>query len=454
MPLRLAVIAAVLATSASVRAATFNVTDTAGLASALTTAQNNGEDDTINIAAGTYDASAATFTYLADNTGGSEEKFSLEIVGESRVTTILDGGDLKRVMSIRTSNLSGGDAGVAISVKNLTIQNGKSTGVNSNGGGLLVDSAEVDLVVDNCIFKENFTDSFGAGADLLAELGNVTLTNSLVIGNEAADDAGGLELFGNRNVVAINNVFSGNQAGGVAGGALIQYNFSDGPGERIVITNNTIVGNTAADDGGGLFAGIAEGDPERADIINNIIFGNSSSALGDDIFLDDQAVGLLGATILISNNDVGEIVSECDENPACTPNLTQQNNLSIAPDLVDPSNGNFHLAAGSPLIDQGSADAPLLPDKDFDGDPRVQGGAPDIGADETVICGDGVTAGEEQCDDGNTSDGDCCDSDCQFEPADSTCDDGDANTENDQCNGAGVCEGVPAGNGGGCSLIR
>jgi cysteine-rich repeat protein len=33
-----------------------------------------------------------------------------------------------------------------------------------------------------------------------------------------------------------------------------------------------------------------------------------------------------------------------------------------------------------------------------------------------VICGDGITAGSEGCDDGNTDDGDCCDSTCQAEP--------------------------------------
>jgi hypothetical protein len=47
------------------------------------------------------------------------------------------------------------------------------------------------------------------------------------------------------------------------------------------------------------------------------------------------------------------------------------------PLFVDPANGDFHLRAGSPLINQG---ANLGLKMDFDGNPVPQGGVPDIGA--------------------------------------------------------------------------
>jgi cysteine-rich repeat protein len=54
-------------------------------------------------------------------------------------------------------------------------------------------------------------------------------------------------------------------------------------------------------------------------------------------------------------------------------------------------------------------------------------------------CGDGVVDIGEQCDDGNTADGDCCSSDCTFEPAAQSCDaDADLCTI-DECDGAGAC---------------
>jgi hypothetical protein len=54
--------------------------------------------------------------------------------------------------------------------------------------------------------------------------------------------------------------------------------------------------------------------------------------------------------------------------------------ISANPLLVDPANGNFHLAPGSPCIDAG--DPVNYPATDFEGDPRPHGPAPDIGADE------------------------------------------------------------------------
>jgi cysteine-rich repeat protein len=58
-----------------------------------------------------------------------------------------------------------------------------------------------------------------------------------------------------------------------------------------------------------------------------------------------------------------------------------------------------------------------------------------------VECGNGVVEHGEQCDDGNTANGDCCSSTCQFEPAGSTCSDGNACTTSDTCNSAGQCLG-------------
>ena len=54
-------------------------------------------------------------------------------------------------------------------------------------------------------------------------------------------------------------------------------------------------------------------------------------------------------------------------------------------------------------------------------------------------CGDGVVEGAEQCDDGNTDDGDCCSASCTLESAGSACaSDGNVCTD-DVCDGAGAC---------------
>ncbi len=55
------------------------------------------------------------------------------------------------------------------------------------------------------------------------------------------------------------------------------------------------------------------------------------------------------------------------------------------------------------------------------------------------LCGDGFVGGSDQCDDGNTTDGDCCSSTCQFELNGNSCDDGNPETSPDTCDGIGEC---------------
>lgn len=66
-----------------------------------------------------------------------------------------------------------------------------------------------------------------------------------------------------------------------------------------------------------------------------------------------------------------------------------------------------------------------------------------IQAFQPIICGDGSIGLGEDCDDGNTANGDCCDSECNFEAGGSPCGgDGNACTD-DLCDGAGACLSTP-----------
>jgi cysteine-rich repeat protein len=60
----------------------------------------------------------------------------------------------------------------------------------------------------------------------------------------------------------------------------------------------------------------------------------------------------------------------------------------------------------------------------------------------TPICGDGLTVGSEQCDDGalNGTANSCCTATCTFKAAGTSCNDGDACTQTDTCQ-AGTCTG-------------
>ncbi len=57
----------------------------------------------------------------------------------------------------------------------------------------------------------------------------------------------------------------------------------------------------------------------------------------------------------------------------------------------------------------------------------------------SMPCGNGILDPMEQCDDGNTVDGDCCSSTCQFEASGASCPSDGNPCTNDVCNGAGAC---------------
>jgi cysteine-rich repeat protein len=60
------------------------------------------------------------------------------------------------------------------------------------------------------------------------------------------------------------------------------------------------------------------------------------------------------------------------------------------------------------------------------------------------VCGDGILEDNEECDDGNTLNGDCCSSTCLIDLDGSVCDDANECTTGDTCT-AGVCSGTPPG---------
>lgn len=59
-----------------------------------------------------------------------------------------------------------------------------------------------------------------------------------------------------------------------------------------------------------------------------------------------------------------------------------------------------------------------------------------------TACGNRVVSAGEECDDGNLTGGDCCSPTCAFEPAAASCDDANLCTGDDRCDGAGSCAGA------------
>lgn len=314
-------------------------------------------------------------------------------------------------------------------LSNNTFENNSS--ISSDGGGAFIDSQDVSLTQNNSfnsnsaqnsgggvfitgalnanlsgnLFENNMANQNGGGSYIKAS-SQITMTNNTYNGNGAGLDGGGSYADGDGNVNLNANLFMNNVSNRNGGGASVDSNngiltnnifikngsinsggaaYLAGPISNT--TNNTMTLNSTAGIGGGLAVDLPN-ETDTANIYNNIIFNNTSQTSGhDDIFVDDDSDRLfsqLGSFVNLFNNDFTEFFSSCENLAGCNPRVVRVNNIDADPLFVNADAGDVHLTENSPAIDAGDPDAPDIPPADFDGKPRIEGPAPDMGALEFV----------------------------------------------------------------------
>lgn len=212
-------------------------------------------------------------------------------------------------------------------------------------GGLYAKSGETrsagsGIIVANNTVSKNAAEQAVGGVKVIsggAASGKVILTNNMIVNNVSNDQIGGVHALASDTIGTSNDV---------------------------IFTNNTISGNRATNRAGGLFS---SGYNNEVKIYNNIIWGNEA-AEGGDIHLLSGYANYTGW-----NNNYSGMAGAW---------TSQGNNMHQDPRFAGTE--DFHLTASSPCIDSGTNQAPALPGADIDGDPRVHGDAPDMGADEFV----------------------------------------------------------------------
>jgi hypothetical protein len=322
--------------------AVFSVSTVPELESALASAAGNGEDDTIDIAAGTYNLTTS-LSY------DSHEDKNISLRG-SAGAVIIDAGGYDRALFMRTYS-----SNADVTLNGIVFTNGYVP-EGDNGGGVFINISSADLIIENCQITDCYAAAFfftnhGGGAYITAGLGaNVTIRNCVIAGNGAKGLGGGLYL-------------------GLIDGTL-QF------------VNNTIVDNnnktSVVEGGGGIYLRLFY-DAAVAHIYNNILWGNTYAHGNGDLYIENNGDGANdAATVFIYNNDYNQL----DYN--LNANLTFSDNISQDPLL----SADYHLPANSPCLDAGNAAAPGLPAQDYEGDPRLVDGncdadvIPDMGADE------------------------------------------------------------------------
>lgn len=245
------------------------------------------------------------------------------------------------------------------------------------GGGIANDSASGPIVTD-CTFSQNEASTGGGIANYGGSSG--TVTDSRFVGNVASSTGGGM-LSDHSSPRVTNCLFAGNTA--ISGGGIyLTYSSSK-------MVNCIFTGNTADSNGGGLM-----NDNASYPVVTNCTFSGNSGPNGGAIY-DTYSATIVTNSILWGDTP-NEIFTIGPELPTVSYSDVQGGyagtaNINEDPRLEDPANGDFRLLASSPCIDTGTNGAPVLPEEDFEGDPRIWDGdfdgtaTADMGVDELAF---------------------------------------------------------------------
>lgn len=348
--------------------ATFNVSngDVAGLVNAITTANTNGQDDTINLAAnGTYTLTAVNNTQTGAN--------GLPIVRTDAGHTITFNGN--RTTIARASNASPFRifqlaSGAVATINGVIVSNGSTVAGLSessvSGGGIAINSATLTMV--NCTVSGNAVSNaktsvaVASGGGLQNNGGTVTLQNCTLRGNgvstsssdgsSAISDGGAIENFD--GIVRMSNcTISGNSTSASSGSGISGFpdasggaiaNFGSAAGNASVIMNScTFFANTSSN---GSFPGSSAGI-ENGGSAANITFGNC--IFQNTAFSNSQGTITSAGYNLSSDNGGGFLLGTAD----------QINTNAMLGGLADHGGQTetHQPLPGSPAIDKGKRDA-------------------------------------------------------------------------------------------------
>ena len=327
----------------------------------------------------TFDPALAGGT-LALTSGPLAPIHSVTIDGSNAPGISLDGGGADRVLIV--------DAGLTVTLENLTVTNGfgwQLAGGILNNGNLTLDHI---MVTGNTMATDAGDFWQGGGGIYTGEGGSLTLVDSSVTNNNAGWSGGGIYSFFNTTTTIIRSTISGNVSNDVGGGIRMLGNAT--------LVNSTLSGNQSTGwYGGAIFHTDGVMDLVNTTVAENIAPAGGGAAIFVGTFTDASATLNLVNTIVADNSEfgcfqgffgAGTVTLTADHNNlftdgTCNPGATDQ---VVSDSGLDPlaDNGGptltHALVNGSLAID--AADDAVCPAEDQRGVARPQGAHCDIGS--------------------------------------------------------------------------
>lgn len=266
------------------------------LREAIVISESNGTDDVITLPAGTYTISSGVGDLVGDYNIDTGDL--LEIRGASAATTIIDVDATGRGFDV--------DNGAALSLSDLTIQNGELTG--EDGAGIRVRSSGT-LTLDTVTITSNTVhdDEGGSGGGIYCGSSTLNISDSTFASNTGDGVSGGAIYATSCDVDISSSTFSSNS--GYNGGALRLY---VGNSDDVSITDTTFESNAASNVGGAI--GLFGTTDSNRTVMSEVLFsGNTSAGSGsgalhlegpsyitNGTFYNNRAQGNGGAILIYS----------------------------------------------------------------------------------------------------------------------------------------------------------
>ena len=240
--------------------------------------------------------------------------------------------------------------GGTVTILGATLSSNQATAANGSGGAIFSAAGSVTLVNSSVTF--NSANRAGGGIEVVD--GSLSLLRTSLIRNDVSGNAGtpspgnggGIHVTGSATTTVAYSVVFGNTAASEGGGLWNQVG-STMTIRDSVISSNEAFGDSATEGGGGVFNNGGIVDISGVDTIISDNFASGASGSGGGIFNDGGEVTITDATIQanVANRAGGGIEATAGSTTELINVLLTENNAGIGPDAVAaPGNGGgFHI---------------------------------------------------------------------------------------------------------------